>query len=155
MPDSQPPSSRAWLGHTRPLPQTGDLRRSFTVLRRQADRLQRILEISQILTSTYDLDELLHLILQAATELTQTEAASILLLNESSTELRFAASTSRDEEKLATLRVPVDGSLAGMILRSGEPMVCDDVQQDPRHWVTSLILMATTHRASEGEARFL
>src|SRR5512136_2734616 len=134
MPDSQLPLSHDWLNHTRPLPQTGDLRRSFTVLRRQADRLQRILEISQILTSTYDLDELLHLILQAATELTQTEAASILLLNESSTELRFAASIGRDEEKLASLRVPVDGSLAGMILRSGEPMVFDDMQQDPRHF---------------------
>ncbi len=69
--------------HTRPLPQTGDLRRSFTVLRRQADRLQRILEISQILTSTYDLEELLQMILEAATELTNTEAASILLLSES------------------------------------------------------------------------
>ena len=64
------------------LPQTGDLRRSVTALRRQADRLQRILEISQTLTSTFDLDELLHLILSAATELTETEAASIMLLNE-------------------------------------------------------------------------
>ena len=78
MPDSQLPLSRDWLNHTRPLPQTGDLRRSFTLLRRQADRLQRILEISQILTSTYDLDELLQMILAAATELTKTEAASIL-----------------------------------------------------------------------------
>ena len=119
---------------THPLPQTGDLRRSFTVLRRQADRLQRILEISQILTSTYDLNELLNLILQAATELTQTETASILLLNESSTELRFAASTERDKEKLASLRVPVDGSLAGVILRAGEPKVFDDVQQHPDHF---------------------
>ena len=71
---------RNLLDGTRPLPQTGDLRRSFTLLRRQADRLQRILEISQILTSTYDLEELLQMILAAATELTKTEAASILLL---------------------------------------------------------------------------
>ena len=32
------------------------------------------------------------------------------------------------------LRVPVDNSLAGTILRSGEPMVFDNVQQDPRHF---------------------
>src|SRR5512136_98437 len=134
MPDSQPPSSRAWLGHTRPLPQTGDLRRSFTLLRRQADRLQRILEISQILTSTYDLEELLNMILAAATELTKTEAASILLLSEGGGELRFAAATGRDIEKLMALRVPVENSLAGAILRSGEPMVFDNVQQDPRHF---------------------
>ncbi len=122
------------VSNTRPLPQTGDLRRSFNLLRRQADRLQRILEISQILTSTYDLDELLQMILAAATELTSTEAASILLLSESGSELRFAASTGRDSEKLMTLRVPLESSLAGTILRSGEPMVFDNVQQDPRHF---------------------
>jgi signal transduction histidine kinase len=134
MPESQLPPARDWMRNTRPLPQTGDLRRSFTVLRRTADRLQRILEISQILTSTYDLDELLMIILAAATELTRTEAASILLLNEGGTELRFAATTGSNRDKLMALRVPVDGSLAGTILRSGEPMVFDNVQQDPRHF---------------------
>ena len=136
MSKSSPPQAepRNPFDGTRPLPQTGDLRRSFTLLRRQADRLQRILEISQILTSTYDLEELLHMILAAATELTKTEAASILLLNEGGTELRFAATTGSDREKLMALRVPVDNSLAGTILRSGEPMVFDNVQQDPRHF---------------------
>jgi signal transduction histidine kinase len=134
MPDSQLPPSRDWTSNTRPLPSTGDLRRSFTLLRRTADRLQRILEISQILTSTYDLDELLQMILAAATELTKTETASILLLDEGSEELRFAASTGGNRDKLMALRVPVDGSLAGTILRSGEPMVFDNVQQDPRHF---------------------
>ncbi|CAG0929986.1 two-component system, OmpR family, phosphate regulon sensor histidine kinase PhoR [Thermoflexales bacterium] len=134
MPDSQLPPSPSTSNHTRPLPQTGDLRRSFTVLRRQADRLQRILEISQILTSTYDLDELLQIILAAAIELTKTEAASILLLNEGGTELRFAATTGSNRDKLMALRVPVENSLAGTILRSGEPMVFDDVRQDPRHF---------------------
>ena len=135
---SESPLSQSRLSQssatTRPLPQTGDLRRSFTVLRRQADRLQRILEISQILTSTYDLEELLQMILDAATELTNTEAASILLLGESGSELRFAATTGRDREKMMALRVPVDNSLAGAILRSGEPMVFDNVQRDPRHF---------------------
>ena len=118
------------------MPQTGDLRRSFTNRRRQADRLQRILEISQILTSTFDLDELLHLILSAATELTDTEAASIMLLNEGGTELRFAASngSGREMNKLASMRVPIGGSLAGSILVAGRPMVIEDVQRDPRHF---------------------
>ncbi len=134
MPGSPFNPSNEPFGGTRPLPQTGDLRRSFTLLRRQADRLQRILEVSQILTSTYDLEELLHMILAAATELTKTEAASIMLLDESGTELRFAATTGHDREKLMALRVPLESSLAGTILQSGEPMVFHDVQQDPRHF---------------------
>src|SRR5574339_620193 len=123
MPDSQLPPTQEWSDTTRPLPQTGDLRRSFTLLRRQADRLHRILEISQTLTSTYDLDELLQMILDAATELTKTETASILLLDDSRQELRFAATTAANRDKLMQLRVPIEGSLAGTILRSGEPMV--------------------------------
>jgi signal transduction histidine kinase len=114
------------------LPQTSELRHRFTAL--QAERLQRILEISQTLTSTFDLDKLLHLILSAATELTDTEAGSILLLNESSTELRFAASNGNDSDKLANLRVPISGSLAGSILLAGKPLVIDNVQRDPRHF---------------------
>lgn len=116
------------------LPQTGDLRRSLTALRLQADLLQRILEISQTLTSTFDLDELLRLILSAVTELTDTEASSILLLNESGTALHFAAANGRELGQLVTLRVPIDGSLAGSILLAGKPMVIDDVQNDPRHF---------------------
>ena len=120
--------------HPQPLPQTSELRHSFTSLRRQADRLQRILEISQVLTSTYDLEQLLQVILESATELTVTEAASILLLNETNTELRFAATTGRNKEKLMALRVPLEGSLAGTILTSRDPMMFDNVQHDPRHF---------------------
>lgn len=116
------------------LPQTGELRRSITILRQQTDRLQRILQISQILTSTFDLDQLLHLILSAATELTNTEAASIMLLDEGGTELRFAASNGRAMSKLASMRVPISGSIAGSILMAGKPMVIEDVKHDPRHF---------------------
>jgi signal transduction histidine kinase len=116
------------------LPQTGELRRSITVLRQQTDRLQRILQISQILTSTFDLDQLLHLILSAATELTNTEAASIMLLDEGGTVLRFAASNGRAMSKLASMRVPISGSIAGSILMAGKPMVIEDVKHDPRHF---------------------
>ncbi len=134
MTDTPPADPQAKPSGTRPLPQTDDLRRSFKVLRRQADRLQRILDISQTLTSTYDLDELLTLILSAANELTHTEAASIMLLDENGDTLRFAASTGSDMSKLAAMRVPVSGSLAGSIMLSGQPMVIDNVQQDPRHF---------------------
>ena len=116
------------------LPQTGDLRLSYTVLQRQTDRLQRILQISQILSGTLDLDKLLSLILAAATELTDTESASILLLDKSGSELHFTASSGQPIEKLAELKVPIEGSLAGSILTAGKPMVIQDARHDPRHY---------------------
>ena len=122
------------MGEPKQLPQTGDLRNSYTVLQRQTNRLQRVLQISQTLTGTLDLDKLLSLILAAATELTDTEAASILLLDENGSELHFMASSGQSIEKLAELKVPIEGSLAGSILTAGKPMVIQDVRQDPRHY---------------------
>jgi signal transduction histidine kinase len=105
-----------------------------TALALQAERLKRILTISQTLASTFNIEEVLELILSAATELTETEAASILLLDEYGSELRFAATSSREREQLMLLRVPVVGSLAGSIMAAGKPMFIEDVQSDPRHY---------------------
>ncbi len=103
-------------------------------MQRQAARLQRILEISRVLTSTLDIDKLLEFILEASTELTDTEAASIMLLDERTGELAFAASTGSKREQLANIRVPLDGSIAGTIFRQRAPLVVGDVSKDPRHF---------------------
>ncbi len=118
-----------------PKPQTSDLRRSVTALAQQTAQLKRILEISQTLAGTFDLAEVLRLILAAATELTDTETGSILLLDQSGSELYFAATSSPQRDQLMQLRVPAVGSLAGSILVAGKPMVVEDVQRDPRHYV--------------------
>ena len=61
---------------------TGELRHDVDALQRQTEKLSRILEISQQLTSTLSLEPLLQQIIVAATELTDTEAASIMLYDE-------------------------------------------------------------------------
>ncbi len=113
---------------------TGPLRGTIVALQRQTARLNRILEINRVLTGTLDIDKLLEFILQVSTELTDTEAASIMLLDERSGELIFAASTGSNKEELANVRVPLDGSIAGTILKQGAPLVVGDVTKDPRHF---------------------
>jgi transcriptional regulator with GAF, ATPase, and Fis domain len=54
-------------------------------------RLERILEISRELTSTVSLEPLLHQIVKVAAELSGSQAASILLLDTRTGELRFRA----------------------------------------------------------------
>jgi signal transduction histidine kinase len=123
------------MAQVTPLPsETGPLRETISTLQRQTARLQRILEISRVMTSTLDIDQLLTTILSASTELTDTEAASILLLDERSGELVFAASTGSNREELANIRVPLDGSIAGTILKQRAPLVVGDVTRDPRHF---------------------
>lgn len=98
-----------------------------------AQSLRRLLEISTTLSSTLDLKQLLLMVNDTVTDLTDTEAASMLLVDRSTGELHFAAATGmqppRDE-----MVVPLEGSLAGWIVRNGKPLILDDVQRDGRHY---------------------
>jgi signal transduction histidine kinase len=118
----------------KPLTESGKLRLSVTQLQRQTQQLSLILELSQRLTSTLELQPLLQEIIRAATELTDTEAASIMLYDEKECELRFAAITNTAQDQLTVMRVPIEGSVAGAIWKTGQPMVVADADRDPLHY---------------------
>ncbi len=113
-----------------PLSKTGQLK----ILEGRHALLLRLVELSVTLNSTLDLDELLQLIIATAAELLECEAASILLYDEAHPRLYFAASTGSDSARLAETTVPIDGSLAGTIFRTNQPMILNDVERDPRHY---------------------
>lgn len=98
------------------------------------NQLLRLVELSVILNSTLDLDELLQQITATATELLDCEASSILLYDEKNPRLYFAAATGSDPAELAKIPVPIEGSLAGTIFRTNQPMILNNVEQDPRHY---------------------
>jgi signal transduction histidine kinase len=107
-----------------------------------AGQLHRLLEISMVLGSTLDLKELLRRVINAATELIGTEVASILLVEPKTGELYIAAASgdplgedsSLAEPPVEGTLVPFDGSIAGWIIREGQPLILDDVQADERHF---------------------
>lgn len=94
-------------------------------------QLQRLLEISTTLSSTLDLQALLRLVIEVATELTNTEVGSILLVDKKTGELHFAAATGAAAVSQNVI-VPMEGSIAGWIVRNGQPLIIDDVQLDRR-----------------------
>lgn len=98
------------------------------------NQLLRLVELSVILNSTLDPDELLQQITATATELLDCEASSILLYDEKNPRLYFAAATGSHPAELAKIPVPIEGSLAGTIFRTNQPMILNNVEQDPRHY---------------------
>lgn len=100
----------------------------------RATQLARLLEISVRLSSTLNLSNLLALVMEVATDLTHTEAASILLLDESSGQLHFVASTGSSMSD--TITVPLDSSIAGWVVRNGRYLIIDDVQADERFFAS-------------------
>jgi GAF domain-containing protein len=96
-------------------------------------RLESILEFSRELTSTISLQPLLDKIVGAAAELTESEAAGILLLNERADDLRFVVA-SHFADQLIDIPVPIEGSIAGAAFSSGKPQIVPDVSADPRYY---------------------
>lgn len=111
-----------------------DPARENSELRSQVAMLARLVEVSVTLSSTLDLRQLLTYIINAAAELLNTEAASIMLYDDKLNELRFAAATGSDPHELAQIPVPLEGSIAGAIFRENKPMIINDVSHDPRHF---------------------
>ena len=97
-----------------------------------APRLARLVEIGRVLNSATSVDSLLHYIIQQAAELTDAEAASILLLDPRTRQLRFRAASNARQTPMADIPVPLDNSIAGAILQSNRPMHIANVRQDPR-----------------------
>jgi signal transduction histidine kinase len=114
---------------TKPLPDNNVTAESY---QRLMARYERLMEISRQLNSTLDLGVLLSRILAAATELTDTEEASILLLDPSTGELRFEAASNLTRAEMEAIPVPMASSLAGWVATHGEPVLVEDVRSDSR-----------------------
>lgn len=106
-----------------------DISRS-TLLRRYF----QVMEIAQDLASTLDLDTLLNRIVHAAASLSDSVAASILLYDGANNQLHFHSSTNLDTPLMRGLVVPVEGSIAGDILTTRQPIIVHLVEDDPRHF---------------------
>src|SRR5207302_9204034 len=56
------------------------------------------------------------------------------LYNEKRGDLGFMSGSGAAMERLAEIPVPLDGSLAGVVFRTGDPLIINDVANDPRHY---------------------
>ncbi|MGD8488452.1 MAG: GAF domain-containing protein [Anaerolineae bacterium] len=95
-------------------------------------RMERILEISRELALAGSQEHLLQRIVDAANELIRCELAGILFLEEEGQALHLAAAT-RYSQEMASVPIPIDGSIAGTAFASGEPVLAHDPQSDIRY----------------------
>lgn len=98
----------------------------------QIKRMQRLLEVGRTLNTITELRDALLLILDAASELTDSFGASILDPEPDGESLRFLVNTP-DLQMLQTLLIPIDESIAGLAFRKKETVVVNDISRAPRH----------------------
>lgn len=98
------------------------------------DHYERIMEISLELNATFDLMSLLRKIVSAARELIHTEAASIMLVDEVTGQLRFTIASNIKPHEMENIVIPMEGSVAGWIVTHGEPRVINKIESEPQHF---------------------
>jgi len=76
--------------------------------------------------------ELLQSVVEVARAIFGAEASSIFLLDEQSDELVFEAIAGQGAEKLLGHRFPSSTGIAGWVLVTRQPLVIEDVTEDPR-----------------------
>jgi GAF domain-containing protein len=85
-----------------------------------------------VLGAEEDFGALLHSVVEVARAIFGARASSVFLLDEESDELVFAAVSGEGSGDLLGRRFPSSAGIAGWVLVTRQPIVVEDVAQDPR-----------------------
>jgi diguanylate cyclase (GGDEF)-like protein/PAS domain S-box-containing protein len=101
-------------------------------LKEQVSWLKALLRVGRTVTSTLDTDEVLRRIVAAGVELTHAQEGFLALLDENNGRLYLRAVKNIDGQKSETMRLAVDDSLVGAVVRSGKPYRTFQSADEPR-----------------------
>jgi signal transduction histidine kinase len=102
-------------------------------LERKVAILDTLARINTVLSSSLRLKPLLSALMDTAAHIVESEAASVLLWDQKSGDLRFAATTA-GTTNLVGKPVPLDGSIAGVIMRERRTVTVENIADEPRHY---------------------
>jgi len=99
-------------------------------LEQHVKELRILYGLGRSVTSLLDLELVLNRIVEAAVYLTGAEEGSLMLLDEDSGHLYMRAARGLGEKHARGFRVRVEDSIAGRVLRTGEPIILGGTRQD-------------------------
>jgi PAS domain S-box-containing protein len=102
--------------------------------RRRNQELTTLNEIAATITSVLDTREVYRLVVQKLSTYFNVEAGSLLLIDDTSGDLKFVMTIEGGEEKLAGITVPVGQGIVGHVVQTREWAIVDDVATDPRFY---------------------
>ena len=103
------------------------------LLNKKIKDLMSLIEVSSIINSTLDLDELMNLVMEKAQTVMNAEASSVLLLNEQTgmLECEVALGSVQDAVK-NKIQLEMGQGIAGWVAQNAEPVIVPDVATDKR-----------------------
>lgn len=112
-----------------------DLDEWMSRLKRIEERVERLAllsQLSQILNSTLDHQEVRRRAMEAATRLMKAEAGSLLLVDEKTQQLYFKVALGDKEEAVKTITLKWGEGIAGWVAKNGKPLIVNAPEKDPR-----------------------
>jgi two-component system, NarL family, sensor histidine kinase DevS len=104
--------------------------RLYDEVRRRERWLDASSEVTRALLSGVDRREVFALVARRAREMTEAETAAVALAADDGEALVVEAADGAYTEVMRGMRLPVQGSLPGQVLRDGKPVTLDDAHDD-------------------------
>ncbi|MEM7031243.1 MAG: GAF domain-containing protein [Chloroflexota bacterium] len=106
--------------------------RLYDDLRSKINELISLNNISQAVSSSLDLHQTLTLVTEHVIKTLNVEATSVVLRDDPTNEIWFAAASGAGSTQVLGLRIPLGVGIAGWVSEQGEPIIVPDVQADKR-----------------------
>ena len=94
-------------------------------------QLNSVLEVSNLINSAKELNEMIQTVLYSARKVTRAESSSLFLVDEETGELYFDI-ISGDESGLKGMRIPPGKGIVGICAQEKKSIIVNDAQNDPR-----------------------
>ncbi len=107
-------------------------REASRILHEKEAELDTLDEVGRAIISSLELKTVLNIIMEKIRELVQSEAWSLLLIDEKTGELQCSVAIGEHADRLRQFNVKFGEGVAGWVAREGKPVVIHDVSEDPR-----------------------
>lgn len=97
------------------------------------DELTTMLEISQTLNSSLDMEEILDHVLNLSVELVQAQASSIWLMDDETQKLYVVSATGVRSREIKQIQVELGEGIVGWVAKYGKPFSTPDARQESAH----------------------
>ncbi|MCB1307212.1 MAG: SpoIIE family protein phosphatase [Leptospiraceae bacterium] len=95
-------------------------------------RLRAVLEVSNLINSSRELNEMIEKVLYSCRRVMRAHSASMFLVDEETRELYFAIIANKADENLKGLRIPEGQGIVGLCAQQKKSIVVNDAANDPR-----------------------
>lgn len=102
--------------------------------RRHTGALRTLNEIARTITSSLDIEDVLHRTMAGINEILDVEAGSLLLVDEETNELYFKLTLRGENKQITNFRLQWGQGIAGWVVAQNEPLIVNNVRTDKRFY---------------------